>query len=96
MQILITETGGPDYTAWFIAGTLCVLLVSGILYESPPGLYGDAGSFDDCNQNQWLADREAEIVLSSPAPNVIGISARADTKHRNEIRLHPVHLRPQV
>ena len=57
MQILITETGGPDYTAWFIAGTLCVLLVSGILYESPPGLYGDAGSFDDCNQNQWLSDR---------------------------------------
>jgi hypothetical protein len=39
--------------------------------------------------NQWLADRDPDLVIGSSAANILTISPRGDTKHRNEITLDP-------
>ena len=47
------------------------------------------GYINGLQLNQWLADRDPDLVISSPAPNTLSLSVRGDTKHRNEIALDP-------
>lgn len=47
------------------------------------------GYINGLQLNQWLADRDSGVVIGSPAANTVSISARGDTKHRNEVTLDP-------
>ncbi|OLB25280.1 MAG: hypothetical protein DMG41_10170 [Acidobacteria bacterium] len=44
--------------------------------------------------SEWLADRDAQNVFASPAPNVITITTKNDTSHKTEITFDPTTFLP--
>lgn len=92
----IDQVGPGDTYALYFDGTSgWEILPDGKLQKLSGGELRFAQAYlNGLQLNQWLADRDPDLVLSSPAPNVIGISARGDTTHRNEINLDPATFLP--
>lgn len=47
------------------------------------------GYINGLQLNQWLLDRDPDVLIGSPAANTLSISVRGDTKHSNQITLDP-------
>jgi hypothetical protein len=92
----IDQTGPGDTYALYFDGTSgWEILPDGKVQDLTAGeLRFAQGYLYGLQLNQWLADRDPDIVLSSPAPNVLSFSVRGDSKHRNEITLDPLTSLP--
>jgi hypothetical protein len=88
---------GPDntYVLYFDGTSGWEILPGGTLADLAGGELKFAQTYlSGLNLIFWLSDRDSSTVITSPAPNVIVVSTKADSSQTSEITLDPVTFLP--
>ena len=85
---------GDTYVLYFDGTSGWEILPDKIVAGLPGGELQFAQDYLRGLNSDWLADRDAQNVFASPAPNIIEITTKNDTSHKTEIMLDPTTFLP--
>lgn len=96
-SILRLDQVGPDdtYVLYFNGQSGWEILPDGTMADLAGGELRFAQKYlRDFNLHLWLADRDANYIITSPQPDLLSISLKADPSSKLEITLDPVSSLP--